>query len=353
MSLTSREIVIKSLTFDHPERMPRDMWTLPWASNHFPTQVKEILDRFPGDFVETKNVYHKSSREEGDPYAIELYRDEWGCEFSNIQAGVIGEVKNPLLKELKDFRMVKPPYEILPGNEVSARDEVNRFCAGTDKFVKARCCPRPWERYQFIRGTENSLLDLAVLQQETRELLKLIHEFYLKELEFWVSTNVDGIMFMDDWGAQNRLLISPRVWQELFKPLYKEYCELAHAHGKFTLMHSDGHISSIYEDLIEIGVDALNSQLFCMDMEDLAKRAKGRMTFWGEIDRQHVLPSSDPQKGRDAVRKVARHFYDPSGGIIAQFELGAGANPATAMAIFEEWEHVQHEQLFQQWDVSP
>ena len=343
MPLTSRETVIRSLTFKHPERMPRDMWILPWASNHFPTQVGEILDRFPGDFVDAENVYHKSPREKGDPYAVGFYRDEWVCEFTNIQMGVIGEVKNPLLKDLKDFKMVKPPYEILPDDDVSARDEVNRFCASTDKFVRARCCPRPWERYQFIRGTENSLIDLAIPQQETRELLKLIHEFYLKELEFWVSTDVDGIMFMDDWGAQNRLLISPRVWQELFKPLYKEYCDLAHSHGKFAFMHSDGHISSIYKDLIEIGVDALNSQLFCMDMNDLAKRAKGRITFWGEIDRQHVLPSSDPQKGRDAVRKVARHLYDPAGGIIAQFEFGAGANPSTAMAIFEEWEEVQKE----------
>jgi hypothetical protein len=319
------------------------MWTLPWASNHFPTQVTEILDRFPGDFVEAKNVYHDSSREKGDPYAIGLYYDEWGCEFTNIQAGVIGEVTNPLLKDLKDFRMVKPPYETLPDNDGRARDAVNLFCADTDKFVKARACPRPWERYQFIRGTENSLIDLALLQQETQDLLKLIHEFYLKELEFWISTYVDGIMFMDDWGAQNRLLISPCVWQELFKPMYKDYCELAHSHGKFAFMHSDGNIASIYEDLIEIGVDALNSQLFCMDMEDLAKRVKGRITFWGEIDRQHVLPSSDPQKGRDAVREVARHLYDPSGGIIAQFELGAGANPATAMAIFEEWENVEKE----------
>jgi len=344
MSLTSREIVIKSLTFEHPERMPRDMWTLPWACNHFPAQVQEILDRFPGDFVEATNVYHNSPREKGDPYATGVYCDEWGCKFINIQAGVIGEVKEPFLRDLNDFRMVRPPYEILPDNDTStARDDVNRFCAGTDKFVNARCCPRPWERYQFIRGTENSLLDLAMRQPEMEELLKLIHEFYLKELEFWVSTDVDGIMFMDDWGAQNRLLISPRLWRELFKPLYKEYCDLAHTHGKFALMHSDGNILSIYEDLIEIGVDALNSQLFCMDMEELATRAKGRITFWGEIDRQHVLISPDPQEGRDAVRTVARHLYDPAGGIIAQFELGAGANPATAMAIFEEWEIIQEE----------
>jgi len=155
-----------------------------------------------------------------------------------------------------------------------------------------------------------------------------------------VKTDVDAIMFMDDWGSQNQLLIPPRVWKELFKPLYKDYCNLAHSNGKFAFMHSDGHILEIYEDLIEVGVDAINSQLFCMDFAELEKKAKGKITFWGEIDRQHILPSTNSQDGRNAVREVAKYLYDPSGGIIAQFEFGAGANPETALAVFEEWSRI-------------
>ncbi|MDP7447382.1 MAG: hypothetical protein QF689_02230 [Candidatus Latescibacteria bacterium] len=67
------------------------------------------------------------------------------------------------------------------------------------------------------------------------------------------------------------------------------------------------------------------------------------MTFWGEIDRQHVLTDEDPDVGRRAVRQVAEHLYDPKGGLIAQFEFGAAAEPATAVAIFEEWERVDTE----------
>ena len=129
----------------------------------------------------------------------------------------------------------------------------------------------------------------------------------------------------------------------MFKPLYKEYCDLVHSYGKFIFMHSDGFIHDIYPDLIEVGVDALNSQLFCMDIEFLKETAKGKITFWGEIDRQHVLPSNNPQDGRDAVRKVAEHLYDPAGGIIAQLEFGLGANPDTVIAVFEEWEKIDQE----------
>ena len=80
-------------------------------------------------------------------------------------------------------------------------------------------------------------------------------------------------------------------------------------------------------------------------MAELARSAKGKITFWGEIDRQSVLPSPDPEDARRAVREVARHLYDPAGGIVAQFEFGAGANPETALAVFDEWDRVQAEAL--------
>jgi uroporphyrinogen-III decarboxylase len=341
MAQTSREIVTRCLKFEKPERMPIDIWVLPWFSTHYPNELAELFRQYPGDFAGTPAVYQPSNRRKGDPYVVGRYTDEWGCVFVNIQAGVQGEVKDPILKDVADWDQIEPPYEMLPKDPVKARDAIARSHEQTPKFVKAGCCPRPWEQMQFIRGTENAMIDIMSPELGGAQLLKKLHDFYMAELEFWVTTDVDAINFMDDWGSQNQLLIPPRIWRELFKPLYRDYCDIAHAHEKLVFMHSDGHISEIYDDLIEIGVDCLNSQLFCMDMADLERRAKGKITFWGEIDRQHILIAKDPQLGRDAVRKVARHFYDPAGGIIAEFELGAGSNPAVAFAILDEWQKVQ------------
>jgi len=343
MPQTSRELVTRCLKFDYPERIPRDLWVLPWAMERYPETVEDIRRRFPTDFVTTQYFYAPSKRVKGDPYKAGNFTDEWGCEFVNYQDGVIGEVKAPLVTIIEDWKKVQPPYEQLPENIHPAKKSISQFYESTDKFVIANCCPRPWERYQFLRGTENAMIDMMMPEEGGADLLRLIHEFYLKELEFWVHTDVDAISFMDDWGSQNQLLIPPRIWRELFKPLYQDYCDLAHAHGKFAFMHSDGHILEIYEDLIDVGVDAINSQLFCMDFDQLEGKAKGKITFWGEIDRQHVLPSANPQVGRDAVRKVAQHLYDPKGGVIAQFEFGAGANPETALAVFDEWSQVEKE----------
>lgn len=342
---TPREIVRRALTFDYPERMPRHLWISPWAELYLPDGVAYLREHYPDDvcYVQIEGLYRPSSRRKGHSHKIGTCVDDWGCVFTNIQDGVIGEVATPLIASPADWSQITPPYETLPADQDAARDRVNRFCAATDRFVLAYMCARTWERYQFLRTSEEALCDMMDDDPDVGRMLRVIHEFYLAEMSFWTSTDVDGIFIMDDWGTQRNLLINPELWRQRFKPIYRDYCELAHSKGKFLFMHSDGQIADIYPDLVELGVDAVNSQVFCMDRARLADVAKGKLTFWGEIDRQHALVSDDPQLTRDAVRDLAKHFYDPSGGIFVQFEIGPGAKMANALAALDEWEKIQEE----------
>jgi hypothetical protein len=51
------------------------------------------------------------------------------------------------------------------------------------------------------------------------------------------------------------------------------------------------------------------------------------------------MPTQSP---REIVRRCLT-FETPArvGGVIAQFEFGPGSHPATARAIFEEWERIR------------
>lgn len=335
---TPREIVRRTLMFEHPERVPVHLWVLPWATEHYPQEVAALLRDYPSDIAGAPAA-GISKRSRGNPYAVGTFVDDWGCVFENLQAGVIGEVKTPQIAELENWRHAEPPWELVPNGEEAERRKkhIDDFCRNTDRFVLSGCCPRPWERYQFLRGSENALCDMADPTPESEALLERIFGFYCRELTFWAQTSVDALSFMDDWGSQRTLLIAPETWRRVFKPMYREFCRIARDHGKFIFMHSDGQIADIYPDLIEIGVSAVNSQLFCMDMDRLAATGKGKITFWGEIDRQHVLCSPDPEEGRRAVRKIVEKLYSPSGGVFCQFELGPGVNPAVARAVCEEW----------------
>jgi hypothetical protein len=121
----------------------------------------------------------------------------------------------------------------------------------------------------------------------------------------------------------------------MFKPIYKDFIDIAHSHRKKMFMHSDGHILAIYPHLIELGLDAVNSQLFCMGLANL-KPCRGKITFWGEIDRQHLLPEGTLKDIEDAVKSVKEALWS-NGGCIAQCEFGAGAKPENVRKVYETW----------------
>lgn len=335
--MNSRERVKRAVEFDRPDRVPRHLWTLPIATlTNGAEAMKALKARWPMDIagIPVSNP-QVEALQRGDPYVIGQYRDEWGCTFESIQAGVVGEIKHPLIDDWSKMDLLRPPMEALSIDASS----VNAFCAASDQFILGGCCARPFERLQFLRGSENLYMDLAEESSDFEYALKVIHDFFVAEMEVWSKTNVDGLMFMDDWGSQRSLLISPAQWRRVFKPLYAQYAQVAHAAGKKLFMHSDGFIFDVYEDLIEIGIDAINSQLFCMDIEEIGRRFGGRITFWGEIDRQHVMHSGTVEDVRAAVARVIKALYRPEGGVIAQFELGADPL-ANADAAFQRWAEV-------------
>jgi len=334
--MTSKELMLQTLEFrNKDQRVPRDLWTLPWADDHFPQMMSKLKNDFTWDLMDVPAVLKTPTISKGDAYEVGEYVDDWGCVFTNIHKGVIGEVKHPLVEDedWKDVSRVHFPEEWLSFDIA----QVNDFCdRNQDKFLKAGCCPRPFEQMQFIRGTVNLYMDLMDPSEGMIEFMKRMHDFYCRLMEKWAKTDVDAMMMMDDWGSQNDLLIHPDLRDEYFKPMYNDYIQIAHSHGKKMFMHSDGHIIRIIPKLIDMGLDALNSQIFCMGVENLEQFA-GKITFWGEIDRQHLL-SSDTTLAQvdEAVEKVYRTLWR-DGGCIAQCEFGPGGNPDNVYRVYEKW----------------
>ncbi len=331
--MTSRRLVVDSLEFRSPARAPRHLWLLPWAERTWPAELAAIRRRFPDDIVTCPAFLREPLQTQGREYEPGLFVDEWGCRFENRQAGIIGQVKDPVLTSWADVDRIRVPAERLTVD--TAR--VDGFCADADAFVLGKTWSRPFELIQFLRGPENLYMDLAERPAGLERLMAKVHAFYLEEMELWARTDVDALVFADDWGGQNGLLISPALWRELFKPLYRDYVEIAHRHGKYAFMHSDGHIAAVLPDLVEIGLDALNAQLFTMDIEAIGREFAGKLVFWGEVDRQHLLPYGTPADVAAAVGRVRRALWR-EGGCIAQCEFGIGARPENVAAVFEAWD---------------
>jgi uroporphyrinogen decarboxylase len=333
---TPRDLVYQTLDFAGPQRVARHLWTLPWAEMHYPGAITHMQVDFPNDIVGAPHIYKTPPRTYGDQYETGTYTDEWGSVFTSFQRGVIGEVKHPLIKgeNWEDSANLRLPVELLSVDT----EIINAFCRNSDKFVTGGANVNPFERMQWIRGSEQLYVDIALQTPGMYDVLRHVHSFNCDLLSLLASTQVDALCVFDDWGAQRSLLINPKQWVEVWKPLYKDYVDIAHSHGKRLFMHSDGYTLDILPHLIDLGVDAANLQLFCIGLEQL-RPFRGEITFWGEIDRQYLLVNATPDEVEQAVIAVRDTLW-AGGGCIAQCEFGAGAKPANVYKVFETWNRI-------------
>ena len=70
-----------------------------------------------------------------------------------------------------------------------------------------------YERVHFLRGLENTWLDIHDAPQELGRLLDLLVEMNLAAISYYAAADYDGFIFCDDWGLQNRLMIAPAIWR--------------------------------------------------------------------------------------------------------------------------------------------
>ncbi len=335
--MTGRERIIRVLNHEEIDRYPRTLWHLPNVRMFCGEKLAEFHARFPADIGGASLRWGESRYTKGVSQAYGAYTDEFGCTFELAEPGVNGEIKRPIFADWRALDSYRMPTEILENADFS---QINEHAKRSEQFVLVGTHIRPFERMQFMRGTEDLLMDLALGEPYAERLAKQLHEFSLRELEKLVNTDIDAISFMDDWGTQQSLLISPQLWRQFFKPMYREYCDLAKSKGKYIFFHSDGNIELIYRDLVEIGIHAINSQLFCMDLEGLVEKYGDKICFYGEIDRQRILPFGTVTEVHAAVDRVAAAVEQKNKkrtGAIAQCEWNAIDPYENIVAVFEQW----------------
>ncbi len=332
--MTSRELVIRTLNHEPTGRVPRDLWIAPGMETTHADALAEINLRFPSDIIQPDISFPLGKRSRGKPGRVGEYTDAWGCTWQISLPASPPILKIFPLAEKGKIAEFHPPWELLDPTRFS---KVNKSCENSDRFVLAWSETQPFDRLRWLRGNEAALMDLARGTKDVRNLLKMLHEFSCKEMEMWSNTEVDGVVLRDDWGTNDSLIISLEMWREILKPLYREYCKILHAKDKFVFFQSQGYVLDIISDLLKEGIDAIHLQLHLMDVEKLAKRYRGRVTFWGEIDPQGVLQSGNLAKVREAVLQIRRALDLGSGGVIAQCQWDPEVPLQVIAAVFEQW----------------
>ncbi len=332
--LTARDRVLKTLRHEPVDRAPRDLWPAPGVEMLRPDELAEIRFRYPSDLVRPDFRHTRGARCKGAPREVGDYVDAWGCVWRSARRGALGEPVCAPLADVGQIAAYRLPWDLIERMNLSA---INKSCAATSRFVLAWTDVRPFERLQLLRGRSAALADLYQGAKPVRDLLDMLHDFYAREIEVWAGTDVDGVAFHDTWGSSQGLAIPVDAWRGLFKPLYREFCEILRAGDKFVFFRSGGDVTEILEDLVEIGVDAVHCQPSPATAETIAERFRSRITFWTGIDDPRVVVQGPPSAIQAAVRRLRAALDFGRGGVIAQCDWSLDAPFDHVAALFEQW----------------
>ena len=282
------------------------------------SDVRGVLDRFP------QVVYERNrKRPSHDPFI-----DDWGGGQTEIEPGIWYPGMHPIpdavtmdVLETYPWPDMNDPYRVaLVKQQAQKLNAENSYAIMATPWLMF-----PFERAFEMQGMDKFLLNLAMAPDFSQALLKKNNELCMQLMGHFLDEcgqYIDIIKIGDDLGTQERLLISPRMYRQMLKPLHAELIALIRQKTQAKVFfHTDGDVFDLIDDFIEIGVDILNpiqtSAGKMANLQDLKKRYADRIVFCGAIDTQKILPFGTPEQVRQEVRRVINILGQRGGYMVA------------------------------------
>jgi uroporphyrinogen decarboxylase len=354
MRMTPRERVLTAINHEEPDRVPIIIGTSNTTSLKYPPYVglKKLLgieteDRYIYDWPELGTILpeeviiqrlHGDARGVLDRYPQWIYDrnkarpahspflDDWGSGQSEVEPGVWFPGVHPMrdVKTIAEIENYPWPDMNDPSRVAHVKEEVNKLASQNQYAIIGT----PWllfplERAFAMQGMDTFLLNLAMEPEFAEALLKKIAELCKTLMGHFLDAagdNLDIIKIGDDIGTQESLLMSPKMYRRILKPIHADYISYIKERTKAKVFfHTDGDVFDLIPDFIEIGVDILNpiqtSAGKMANLTELKSRFGDKLTFCGAVDTHHILPHGTIQDVRNEVKRVI-DIMAPGGGFM-------------------------------------
>jgi len=221
----------------------------------------------------------------------------------------------------------------------SLRGPADAAGAAAEQFTIVEVGWGLFEQAWRLRGFEDMLMDSVLHEDFYEELLDKLLELYLAHVARLKDVPSDGILFGDDWGEQRGVILGPDRWRKFLKPRWAKLYRAVHDQGKVALTHSCGSVAEILPDIIEIGLDVLESvqpEAAGMNPYELKRKFGKKITFWGGLGSQSTIPFGTPASIKAEVARLCAEMGAGGGYILAPAKaLQPGTPVANALAVIE------------------
>ena len=299
--MTKREVVIEALNFRPPPYVP---WSWGMTQQCAERMRRHLGYHDLGKFLDPHILSLGPGIECFAPVGNDHFRDIYGVTWDRSVDKDIGTPVDWPLRRPEDLDSYQWPdaddeawYAHIPGELAANRDLLRCYQIGFSLYERA------WT----MRGMVDLLMDMVERPEFVERLMDEIVEHNMLQIRRALKFDIDAIYFGDDYGMQTGLIMGLEHWRHFIKPrLARMFAPIRKA-GKFIFMHSCGCVTSLFDELVEIGLNCFNPfQPEVMDVFAVKRHYHGRLAFHGGMSIQKVLPFGTVEE----VRRAAADLID-------------------------------------------
>ncbi len=314
--MNSRERVKRCLSFENPDRCPMNL-PAPYPHDICGAGMTGDPDWKPWRTWEFEDC--------------KQWEDEWHNVWKCLPNTSRGEVIEGVLKDWAELENYQMPRMALPVRYDKAREI---FANNPELYHLGSLPGFPFAIMRYMRRVEEFLADVLLYPDEVNALQRKVVDMLKDCIDQWATTDCDGLMFAEDWGTQERLLVSPKCWHEMFEWGFREIVSHAREKNLDIWMHSCGYIKDIIPSLADMGVKVLQlDQPTLSDLDFLAKTCHGKTAIWSPVDIQRDLPTANETYIRERARELIDKLGSNGGGFICGYY-----GDVRSLAVEPEWQ---------------
>jgi uroporphyrinogen decarboxylase len=325
----NRHRVLSAIDFRAPDKVPYNLL--------FTKLAHEKMAVFYGDPEFETKLGNCFTTIQGRPKHLwqeikpDIWLDDFGTIWDRTQDSDIGIVVNNLItpENVNSFQFPDPNnparYKLFEANIQNSRG-----------FTIVNLGMSLFERSWVMAGMENILMAMIADKPFAHNLFDRILEFNLKSIENFCKYDIDAILFGDDWGTQRGLIMGYDLWREFIKPRIAQMYSLVKSKKKIVFIHCCGQVQELFPELIECGLDVFNPfQPEVMDVFEIKKRYENKLSFYGGISTQNLLPFGTPAEVMETVKRLIALGQNGGLFVAPAHAMPADARPENVAAMIE------------------
>ncbi len=248
------------------------------------------------------------------PVGEKMYKDAFGTIWQDGDHNTIRHIVQPAIVQpsLQGYSWPSPKSEV-------DWQAIERELADHESSYRMTGLAGLFERAWMLRGMTDALMDMVTNSSFVHDLLDHILEIHFETIDVAAERlSLDAYFTGDDWAGQTNLFMSPDMWREFIKPRLKQLADRCHEHGLPLIVHSCGNYLAILDDLLDIGIDGLESlQPEALDVFEVKRRTKGQIFLIGGIGVQSTLFCGTPEEVRTVSKRLLTEMGNEGGYVIS------------------------------------